>query len=200
MLRRRASAGGKMALEAAYHCLPEALATPIIFASRHGECARSVALLQELVMQLPLSPATFSLSVHNANAGLLSIARGDRSNHLAIAAGTSTAEHALIEACALLADGAPQVLLVVSDSPLPEIFRSDDAEAELPFAWAWLLQKQHADIEAPYLSLSWEPLASDEKAPSSTPAMLDILRFFLRGDDTLSRITNKQHWRWSRHA
>ena len=200
MLRRRASPTGKMALEAAYQCLPAQSDIPVIFASRHGECARSVDLLTELAGNAPLSPTAFSLSVHNANAGLFSIARGDRGNSIAIAAGPSTVEHALIEACGLLADGAPQVLLVMSDSPPPAAFSSYNDCAEQGYAWAWLLQAA-GNGAGEHFSLSWS--AADQDAAvglAAAPAGLDILRFFLRGDAELARIANGRCWRWSRHA
>ena len=207
MLRRRASATGKMALEAAYACLPEQAAPsdlPVIFASRHGECARSVELLQELAQRAPLSPTSFSLSVHNANGGLWSIARGDRSNNIAIAAGASTVEHALIEACGLLADGARQVLLVMADNPPPEVFSAYGDCAERGFAWAWLLQADADANAGARLSLSWTAADADSSAASQVdaalPGGLDILRFFLRHDAELARVTDGRRWRWSRHA
>jgi len=219
MLRRRASVTGKMALEAAYACLPEQAATtdlPVIFASRHGECARSVELLQELAQHAPLSPTSFSLSVHNANGGLWSIARGDRSNNVAIAAGSSTVEHALIEACGLLADGAGQVLLVMADNPPPQVFSVYADCVEQGFAWAWLLQADtdtNANVDSDLdtgvgerFSLSWT--AADAGSSSSSPSQpdatapggLDILRFFLRRDAELTRAADGRRWRWSRHA
>jgi len=211
MLRRRASAAGRMALEAAYECLPEHAAIPIIFASRHGECARSVELLRELANQVPLSPASFSLSVHNATAGLFSIARGDHGNHIAIAAGPATIEYALIEACALLADGVTQVLLVVSDSPPPAVLSIYNDAPEESFAWAWLLQKleNSSATTGDRFSLSWSahdqsesPLFAipDMPSPATMPAGLEILRFFLRRDLELKRAVNGRLWRWSRHA
>lgn len=203
MLRRRASPAGKMALEAAYQCLPTQSDIPVIFASRHGECARSVELLMELAGNAPLSPTAFSLSVHNANAGLFSIARGDRGNAIAIAAGPGTVEHALIEACGLLADGAPQVLLVMSDSPPPAAFDSYKDCAEESYAWAWLLQPATSEYVGERFSLSWS--AADEADNTAVnlaaaPAGLDILRFFLRRDAELARVANGRRWRWSRHA
>src|SRR5882757_5706397 len=48
MLRRRAGFAGKMALEVAYRCLDGRVGVPTVFCSRHGECARSVALLSDL--------------------------------------------------------------------------------------------------------------------------------------------------------
>ncbi len=205
MLRRRASATGKMALETAYACLPEQAVLsdlPVIFASRHGECARSVELLQELAQHAPLSPTSFSLSVHNANGGLWSIARGDRSNNIAIAAGSSTVEHALIEACGLLADGAPQVLLVMADHSPPEVFAAYADCAEQSFAWAWLLQADAGTGAGERFSLSWtaEDSGSAPAADIAAPGGLDILRFFLRRDAELARVASGRRWCWSRHA
>ncbi|MFS2047223.1 beta-ketoacyl synthase chain length factor, partial [Stenotrophomonas geniculata] len=65
---------------------------PLVFASRHGDVARSMDLLGALVGDQPLSPTGFGLSVHNAIAALYSIARGHRGNYLALAAGQATVE------------------------------------------------------------------------------------------------------------
>jgi hypothetical protein len=61
-------------------------------------------------------------------------------NSMAISAGQSTVEHAVIEACGLLADGAPYVLLVVADAPLPELFTSYADCREHACGWSWLMQ------------------------------------------------------------
>jgi hypothetical protein len=79
---------------------------PLVFASRHGDVARSMDLLGALASDQPLSPTGFGLSVHNAIAALYSIARGHRGNYLALAAGQATVEAACLEAAGLLADGA----------------------------------------------------------------------------------------------
>ena len=139
MLRRRAGFFGKMALEVAYECLDGRTDVPVVFCSRHGEVARAVELLSDLARGEPLSPTAFSMSVHNAHVGLLTIARKDRANHIALAAGGATIEHAVIEACGLLADGAASVLLVACDAPLPELFMPFRDGVEQAHAWAWLL-------------------------------------------------------------
>ena len=46
---------------------------PIILASRFGEMLLSIKLIQQIISQELLSPMAFSLSVHNSNAGQLSI-------------------------------------------------------------------------------------------------------------------------------
>nr|WP_308600692.1 beta-ketoacyl synthase chain length factor [Massilia sp. Dwa41.01b] len=136
MLRRRAGLLGRMALEVAYDCLGQEADVPTVFCSRHGEVGRAIGLLQDLARGEPLSPTAFGLAVHNASAGLFSIARADRANHIALAAGSASVEHAVIEACSLLADGAPSVLLVACDEPLPALLSSFEDCDEQPYAFA----------------------------------------------------------------
>jgi hypothetical protein len=197
MQRRRAGALAKMALEVAYACVGDRLDVPTVFCSRHGEVSRSIALLRDLAQREPLSPTAFGLSVHNATGGMFSIARGDTANHTALSARQCTVEHAVIEACGLLADGEPAVLLVASDCPLPALYAHFQDCDEQPYAWAWLLEPAQQDA----ISLEWSVAAECEAtAADALPAGLEILRFHLREDRRLDRICGKQLWRWSRHA
>jgi hypothetical protein len=197
ILRRRAGFLGKMALEVAYRCLGSKTNVPAIFCSRHGEISRSVDLLMDLAQNSPLSPTSFSLSVHNATAGLFSIARGDHASSIGLAAGKSSVEHAVIEACGLVADGVPQVLLVVYDCPLPKIYAEFQDCREQPFAWAWLIQPPGTDV----VSLTWSVIRAKE-SPSieQLPPGLEILRFHLRNDSRLERTCDRRRWLWSRHG
>lgn len=197
MLRRRAGFLGKMALEVAYDCLQGRTGIPTVFCSRHGEAARAVTLLTDLACEVPLSPAGFGLAVHNASAGLFSIARGDRANHLALAAGAATVEHAVIEACGLLADGAPSVLLVSYDNCLPPVFARFADCAEQPHAWAWLMVPAAADP----IGLQWRIDASKAAIDAGDlPGSLEILRFSLGAETVLERRANRRLWRWTRSA
>lgn len=218
MLRRRASLPGRMALNAAYRAISSAADgtdhtdIPVVFCSRHGECGRSTELLIDLAQKLPLSPTAFSLSVHNATGGLFSIARRDHANSLALTAGHSTIEHAAIEACSLLADGANAVLLVASDGPLPEAFNQFTDCNEQSFGWAWLVQAAPTTSTTPTtptdtISLRWS-LCTDQldnqdvqeiTEPMAEPGGLQIMRFFLRGDPGLQRTADHRRWIWSRH-
>jgi Beta-ketoacyl synthase, N-terminal domain len=197
MLRRRADFLGKMALEVAYQCLGQRIDVPTVFTSRHGDAARSVGLLLDLAKGVPLSPTSFGLSVHNAIGGLFSIARGDHSSNVALAGGQSSVEHAVIEACGMLADGEPEVLLVVYDCPLPTPYRAFQDCDEQPYAWAWLMQSPTEEV----VSLAWSD-ALEHRPPSLEvlPAGLEILRFHLRKDPTLERICDTRRWLWSRHV
>src|SRR5262245_3181100 len=196
MLRRRAGLLGKMALEVAYQCLGERIEVPTIFCSRHGEAGRSVELLLDLAKGVPLSPTSFGLSVHNAAAGLFSIARADHARATALAAGQSSVEHAVIEACGLLAEDEAEVLLVVYDCPLPPVFEAFQDCHEQPCAWAWLMRRPAGD----FCSLAWS--ANREQCPQrneTLPGGLEVLRFYLRGDTVLERNCDGRRWIWSHH-
>jgi beta-ketoacyl synthase-like protein len=197
LLRRRAGFAAKMALEVAYQCLGDRTDVPLVFSSRHGEASRSADLLLELAKNTPLSPTSFGLSVHNATAGLFSIARADHANSAAVAAGTSTVESAVIEACGLLAEGAPEVLLVVYDCPLPKVYADFQDCAEQPYAWAWLMRSPGDD----FYSLRWSAgentfCPSDERLPAG----LEILRFYLRNEPILERSCDSRRWLWMHHV
>jgi hypothetical protein len=197
LLRRRAGFLNRMALEVAFRCLGSAKDVPTIFASRHGEASRSVELLLELAAGQPISPTSFGLSVHNATGGLFSIARNEHDNDIALAAGQSTVEHGVIEACGLLAEGASRVMLVVYDVPLPSIYAAFEDCREQPFAWAWLMHAPDDNV----LSLSWAAAAeSDPAGAGELPPGLEVLRFYLRNDACLERSCDGLRWLWSRDA
>lgn len=197
MLRRRAGFLSKMALEVAYQCLGERIDVPTIFCSRHGEAARSIDLLLDLAKGVPLSPTSFGLSVHNAAAGLFSIARVDHARSTALAAGKSSVEHAVIEVCGLLAEDEAEVLLVVYDCPLPPVYDAFQDCHEQPYAWAWLMCRPAGD----YCSLGWSQ--NDENCThrnKSLPGGLEVLRFHLRRDRVLERSYDGRRWSWSHHG
>lgn len=194
MLRRRAGFLGRMALEVAYECLAGEKDVPTVFCSRHGEVARAVDLLGDLARGEPLSPTAFGLAVHNASAGLFSIARADRANHVALAGGSATIEHAVIEACGQLADGAPMVLLVACDTTLPEPLRRFEDCEEQPWAFAWALVPAGGET----IRLSWRAQHASE--PARMPGGLEVLRFQHGDEAELVREAGGKRWTWSRHA
>jgi hypothetical protein len=197
MLRRRAGLLGKMALEVAYQCVGERTGIPTIFCSRHGEVSRSVELLSDLANGVPLSPTSFGLSVHNAIGGLFSIARKDPANNIALAAGQSSIEHAVIEACGLLFDGESEVLVVAYECPLPEIYAEYVDVPEQPYAWAWLITAPAEEV----FSLTWSADSTSTQSESKPiPSGLEILGFHLRKDNELHRNSDGRRWKWARDA
>jgi Beta-ketoacyl synthase, N-terminal domain len=128
-LRRRVSLIGQMAFRAV-RGLGEPRPERFIFSSRHGEFGRNLSILRSLAAREQPSPTDFSLSVHNALAGLLSIAQSNPAGHTSIAAGTDSFACALLEAAACLAVVSHEpILLVYFDEPLPEPY-SEIADSE----------------------------------------------------------------------
>jgi hypothetical protein len=202
MQRRRVDRLGRMAIQATYWCQGQAGddAAPMLFASRHGDVARSSVLLKALAAGEDLSPTLFSLSVHNAIAAFHSIVSGGRGNYLALAGGHNTVEAACIEAAGLLADGAPEVKLVCYDAPLPPDHMAYADEPQACYAWCWRIAPAGGD--GAQLRLSWgggaaaaqgRPMGHDD-----LPHGLDVHRFLLSGDAALSGGAGA--WHWQRHG
>ncbi|TDM05726.1 MAG: hypothetical protein C4K60_13455 [Ideonella sp. MAG2] len=134
--RRRLNALGRMAAEVSYSAA-DAVGFPTVFASRYGDAGRSLDMLAGLVRAEPVSPTAFGLSVQNAIGAMISLVREDRANMLALAGGASSAAAGIVEAVSLLTDGAPEVLLVHYDAPLPQDYAVFHDEAPASYAWAW---------------------------------------------------------------
>lgn len=133
-------------------------ALPTVLASRHGEIARTQTLLENLADQEPLSPATFSLSVHNAIGGQLSIALGNRQPVSSVALGEEGLGTALLEA-ACLQEGQSPVLVLLYDGPLPDYYFPYCADE--PFTWAVALL---LGGDGPRFRLSRGPASADTTA------------------------------------
>ncbi|WGL15284.1 beta-ketoacyl synthase chain length factor [Microbulbifer bruguierae] len=121
MQRRRLSALAKAAMATA-HALLDGRDMPVLCCSVHGEAQRTYTLLQDVAAGEPLSPTAFGLSVHNAIVGQLSISLGIHSPALALAGGDFPLHSGFIEAAAMLAEGAPEMLLQFYEEPLPELY------------------------------------------------------------------------------
>ena len=195
LLRRRVTPPGQRALRAAY-----GLAGPrarYVFCSRHGEFQRTLELLQTIAKRDPSSPAEFSLSVHNALAGLLSIATRNQAGHTAIAAGADSFGFGLLEALGCLVEQPQEpLLLVYFDDPLPPPY-AELSESDGPgVALALLLaapEMEHGD-----LILSVEPAVGAGASHSVDRQALDFMRFFLSERSELVYPGAGRTWRWAR--
>ena len=198
VMRRRIDRLGRMAIASADACdvSPAREEIPLVFVSRHGDVAGSVELLRALGQSESLSPTAFSLSVHNAVAALYSIVRRRRGNYLALAAGADSVENACVEAAGLLADGAPEVLVVCYDGPLPEVYADFADEPAHSYAWCWRLAP--AEVPGERLSLEWDVEAGAPPAPETLQHGLAVHRFLLGGRARLDVEVDGQRWCWRR--
>lgn len=169
MQRRRLSALARATLAAIWQVVDPGARLPMIFASEHGEIASTHRMLSAIARQEPVSPTAFSHSVHNALAGQASMLRHDPSPVRSVAAGLDSLPCAALEAWMLLAQGAPQVLLVAADEEVPQPWRGF-VKTERPYALAALLTGA-----APNLTLR-RVAAGARTAPGPARALLAVLR------------------------
>jgi len=109
MQRRRLSSAAKCAFSLLSGF--EMIDMPVIFSSYEGEINRCFELETTLAKAEPLSPTSFSLSVHNAISSLLSIEAKNHNEILAISS-FSPVEDALQAAFLRLNDGYERVLIL----------------------------------------------------------------------------------------
>jgi hypothetical protein len=196
-LRRRVTAIGKTAFKAACD-----LAVPengrFIFCSRHGEFERTLRILTALANDDPVSPADFSLSVHNALAGLLSIALRNTAGHTAIASGPDSFGSALIEAASCLIDEPDQpVLLVYYDEGLAEPYSEIADENDSCIALAMLLvSPQHDPGEVIFELTQREGALVTVSSTDEARAFLDFLE--MRSARQPTSLGQTSQWRWRR--
>jgi hypothetical protein len=177
LLRRRLSRAARGMLHCAHRVAPSDEGLRTVFASRHGEMHRTLAILKELHDGAPASPALFSLSVHNAVAGLWSIAHGSRGASSAVAAGPDTFGWGLMEACAASrAEPGQQVLYVYGDDRLPDMFQPYVTPEGGMHALALLLGRPGARR----MRVSWDPDGRDD-TPGISQSRHFIQALFGRG-------------------
>jgi hypothetical protein len=198
MLRRRISTIGQMAFRASC-ALSEQRTARFIFSSRHGEFDRTLRILNSLAAGEAISPADFSLSVHNALAGLLSIAWGNTAGHSAVAAGADSFGYGLLESIACLGAGTGDpVMLVYFDDLLPHPYDEVDDGADTRVALALLLGPPRFDSDD--FGLQMGPRIRAGYPPSATAQAFDFIRFVLSGERERTSIGERTAWRWQRYA
>jgi hypothetical protein len=185
-LRRRVTATGRKALEAAWAVLADKDAPRLVFCSRHGEYERTLSLLDSLAEDGTVSPADFSLSVHHALAGLLSIATANRAGHTAVAAGPDSLGFGLLEAAATVAEDGRPALLVYFDEPLPAIYGSLPGDLAEPMALAVLLVPEGGE------AMTLELIPTD-----TAVALAPEFAAFLASGEAERQASG---WRWRRAA
>jgi hypothetical protein len=144
------------------------------------------------------SPTDFSMSVHHALLGVLSIHTANHLGHTALSAGTESFGHGLIEAAACLAERSDEpVILIYADEKLPapySAFAGDD-DAELPVVLALAIGAPRMRGGAD-LALDLQNCPTD--APPSMNMAGDFLRFFLSGDPVGQSTGRRNQWIWRR--
>jgi hypothetical protein len=185
LLRRRCSPLTRIVLTAAFGCLAEDERARVrtVFASRHGSVNESIELLEAIVRGEKLSPARFSHTVHNAQAGLFCIAAGNREASSSLAARADTFACGFLEALAHLErePGRP-VLYVMGDGRLADTFAALVREPPGSYAVALLLAREGSGPEVAF-DLDAGAAPTPERG---WPDAAEFLRWLLAGEPALA--------------
>jgi len=204
MLRRRCTALSKAMLHVAFEGCPadERSEVRTVFASRHGENKESFPLFEAIAKGQPLSPAKFTHTVHNAQAGLFSIASGNRQASSSLSGERDTFAAAFLEALTHLErDPERSVLVVTGDVPIAPLFAPLLDEPEAAYAVALLLSRAGPGMRLGYELVS-QGRESGETLPCAELAWPQALEFvrWLHCESTLQLELGRapRAFRWHR--
>jgi len=195
MLKRRLSPLARIVFTAAIPCLQENQQLPTVFSSTHGELAKSLKMMEMIEAGDEISPTAFSLSVHNAIAGLFSIAFNNQAESTVVAAGEEGIAAAFIEAAGVLQEGAEQVLIVFYDEPLPKFYPAAPFKltTEKTSAVALLLAKKGSGTP---IQLSQQQ--SDINDGEQALQMPLLIQFLASQQNKLQLHTHRHCWCWEK--
>lgn len=202
--RRRLSSYAKMVLGCAYqsHLLLQSgdikSALPTIFSTRHGDIHKTTSLLTDLAASEPLSPTAFSLSVHNAVAGMFTIFTENIEASNTISAGRETLLMALVDGYARLKSGlCSQVLIVHCDEALPEAYVPYKDEQQIDHALAFVMSLEPLNETAEAIELSsskGNDVELNGKLQLSAPIALAFLEWLQSQSDQVTFDIAGRRW------
>jgi hypothetical protein len=196
MLRRRLSPMGRACASVLLPLIDsdneaERANTPIVFASRHGEAQRTQLILEDIAECELISPTAFSLSVHNAISGILSINKKITANISAIAASGSEVMAVLFEAAGLLSqENCSKVHCVVVDNPLPDRYQRFCQQPQHPLALAFSVSNAQKGCK---IELQSAECQTDEELQP-----LQFIRLLLGQKKSIQLSQGRAHWQLSR--
>lgn len=134
--QRRYSQLTKMSLKTTQDILDNAEKIPSVFASRFGEYQKTIKLIDSINNNEVLSPAAFSLSVHNTAAGVFSLTNKNKKLYTSVSAGNKTFETGLIEAISKLTLY-NKILYVIGDEKIST--KNEENIIKIPYSFAFLI-------------------------------------------------------------
>ena len=200
LLRRRLTPFGQRLVGAISDCAIGLPPARYILSTRHGELTRALKVLDAIEADGMSSPTDFSMAIHHALLGLLSIHTGNRLGHTALSAGWDSFANGLLEAATCIAERPSEpVILVHGDDKLPEAyhaFREAD-DAALPLVVAIALGGPGGALGR---DVTLELVPPRARAPPAACMAADFLRFFLSNEPQASASGWRTQWIWRRVA
>ncbi|TNH06005.1 beta-ketoacyl synthase chain length factor [Testudinibacter sp. TR-2022] len=191
MQARRMGVADKMAIQLALELNQQHDIDAVVFASRHGQLARTYKLLSSFFAQGEMSPTDFATAVHNAPSGQFSILAKQTAPISSVAAEANTFCAALLEALLCLQDGKSNVLLVVFDDEIPHFYKPFLSQAEQQTAYAFAM------VLTPGSQWHVAFQAAEQACKESFPDGLAFLREYYRGTPQFALTYGWQQWRFS---
>ena len=187
MLRRRLNTLGRAAAAELLKYFDVGGNIPVVYCSQHGDIERTLSVLETLAEEEPISPMHFSLAVHNAICGVLSIHTGNEANICSLAAGEQGVVPALLEAAGIIEEGAEKVLCIIADVRLPDIYYDASSKPKLPFTVSALISRANSENRFS-LQLSEPTDSFSYQCPTELVAFLDS------GKSSLALHHNGNNW------
>ena len=141
MMRRRLSPFGQRLMNVIATCAQGLPSARYVLSTRHGELSRALNILKDIEVETLPSPTDFSMAIHHALLGLMSIHSDNRLGHTALSAGWESFGAGLLEAAVCIAERPEEpVILIHADEPLPASYaafrEADDTALPLIVALA----------------------------------------------------------------
>ena len=178
LLRRRLDVTGRAACDA-IAVLDNRKDQPLIHASRHGGVSSSLDMLQALQDGDPVSPGSFAMSVHNAVLGVYSIATQHRGPTLALGACGREFDALVNEARGYLAGGQEAVIVLFSETEIPQSIKPHTRYPAFPCLVALKLTSGGGS----------SPMNDTSTAPAC-PTPLDVIRWL--NEDGAPRVSQQR--------
>jgi hypothetical protein len=163
---------------------------PAVYFSRHGESHYYFEMLQDLAGGAEVSPSRFSLSVHNAIAGLCSFHGNSFQPYVSLAGGAEGLFAAFLDAAGMLLETST-VLLVCYEQALPEVYQAYLADSEITCVLALVLSR--AEGGGPQLQLTRKP---NNRLLNREYATQDLIESMLAGQRSAVCQLNQSIWQW----
>ena len=196
IMQRRLSSLARGVFYAAEGCSENHKTLPMVFSSAHGDANKSLQHLQDIQNGEEVSPTAFSLSVHNAIAGLFSIVYEIHQEITVIAPGQDGIAPVFIEALGILQEHA-EVLMVFYDEPLANFYPTSPFLLDAPGSCALAMR---VSLKGDGLALRFSR-STDQRADGEHALQVFAFLNFLIADANTLHLGNHRHsWLWRKQA
>ncbi len=193
LMQRRLGQLAKAVFGVAERCLEPGKTLPVVFSSSHGEICKSLEMLKNIQVGEELSPTAFSLSVHNAIAGLFSIAFANREEITVIAPCREGIAAAFVEGLGQLQEGRDDVLLILYDEPIADFYPTAPYRLTMPDPCVFGVK---IGFQGKGLALNLSRSTRTREDGEQPVQLLALIRFLLSEDSELALGNQGHSWLW----